>query len=230
MNLRYSHILRDAALNDLDELMPNDTPAESATNRTTLSNVISCLSDYDPDALPVPDAQTIIRQFIQPINAVEKVAIRSALDRVLAADIISPINVPSHDNSAMDGYAFRGSDLHKEQDLQLKIVGTAYAGRAYEGSVGSGECVRIMTGAVMPAECDTVIPQEFTRDESEQGVSIPAGVVRTGDNRRLKGEDLAIGTAKRSHPASGRSRPAGLPRHRRSTGTTPFARRFLLDR
>jgi len=114
MNLRYSHLLRDAALNDdLDELMPNDTPAESSDKRTTLSNVISCLSDYDPDALPVSDAQTIIRQFIQPINAIEKVAIRSALDRVLAADIVSPINVPSHDNSAMDGYAFRGSDLQK---------------------------------------------------------------------------------------------------------------------
>lgn len=194
MNLRYSHILRDAALTDLDDLMPNDTPAASSDQRTTLSNVISCLSDYDPDALPVPDAQTIIRQFIQPINAIEKVAIRSALDRVLAADIVSPINVPSHDNSAMDGYALRGSELQQGQDLQLKIVGTAFAGRAYEGTVGNGECVRIMTGAVMPVECDTVIPQEFTRDESETGVTIPAGTVRPGDNRRLKGEDLAAGT------------------------------------
>ncbi len=82
-------------------------------SNTTLSNVISCLSDYDPDALPVPAAQDIIRQFITPINAIEKVALRSALDRVLAADIVSPINVPSHDNSAMDGYALRGSDLKK---------------------------------------------------------------------------------------------------------------------
>ena len=194
MNLRYSHILRDAALTDLDDLMPNDTPAASSDQPTTLSNVISCLSDYDPDALPVPDAQTIIRQFIQPINAIEKVAIRSALDRVLAADIVSPINVPSHDNSAMDGYALRGSELQQGQDLQLKIVGTAFAGRAYEGTVGNGECVRIMTGAVMPVECDTVIPQEFTRDESETGVTVPAGTVRPGDNRRLKGEDLAAGT------------------------------------
>lgn len=194
MNLRYSHILRDAALTDLDDLMPNDTPAASSDQGTTLSNVISCLSDYDPDALPVPDAQTIIRQFIQPINAIEKVAIRSALDRVLAADIVSPINVPSHDNSAMDGYALRGSELQQGQDLQLKIVGTAFAGRAYEGTVGNGECVRIMTGAVMPVECDTVIPQEFTRDESETGVTVPAGTVRPGDNRRLKGEDLAAGT------------------------------------
>jgi molybdopterin molybdotransferase len=163
-------------------------------SEATLSSVISCLSDYDPDALPVPDAQNIIRQFIQPIHAVEKIAIRSALDRVLASDIVSPINVPSHDNSAMDGYALRGSDLNKDKDVPLKVIGTAFAGRAFEGSVASGECVRIMTGAVMPDACDTVIPQEFTRDESASAIKIPAGSVKVGDNRRFKGEDLAIGT------------------------------------
>ncbi|HTH43537.1 MAG TPA: gephyrin-like molybdotransferase Glp [Oxalicibacterium sp.] len=165
------------------------TPSSAAT----LSSVISCLSDYDPDALPVADAQNIIRQFVQPIQAIEKVAIRSALDRVLAADIVSPINVPSHDNSAMDGYALRGSDLGQD-DRAFKIVATAYAGRAYDGKVNQGECVRIMTGAVMPDGCDTVIPQEFTRDENESSVTVPAGAVKSGDNRRLKGEDLAIGT------------------------------------
>ncbi len=164
MNLRYSHILRDTNLLDDDDPMSNDV--DSALNSAvssdtkpagnTLSSVISCLSDYDPDALPVADAQAIIRQLIQPINAVEKIALRSALDRVLAADIVSPINVPSHDNSAMDGYALYGNDLSKDQDLKLKVIGTAYAGRAYDGAVNSGECVRIMTGAVMPAQCDTV--------------------------------------------------------------------------
>lgn len=190
MNLRNARFLRDSDLSALDDDMDND----SASPRTTLAGVISCLSDYDPDALPVKDAQTIIRQFIAPVSAVEKVAIRSALDRVLAADIVSPINVPAHDNSAMDGYALHGADLKADQDLKLKIVGTAYAGRAFDGRVGSGECVRIMTGAVMPEGCDTVIPQEFTRDESESGVTVPAGSVRAGDNRRLKGEDLALGT------------------------------------
>ena len=193
MNLRSSRFLLDSALTDLDDIMSNDSAALPDSSRATLAGVISCLSDYDPDALPVQDAQAIIRQFVQPVSAVEKVAIRSALDRVLAADIVSPINVPAHDNSAMDGYALRGSEL-KDSDLHLNIVGTAYAGRAYDGKVGSGECVRIMTGAVMPAECDTVIPQEFTRDENETGITIPAGSVRSGDNRRLKGEDLAAGT------------------------------------
>ncbi len=160
----------------------------------SLFNIVSCLSDYDPDALPVADAQRIIAEFITPLQVVEKIALRSALGRVLASDIISPINVPSHDNSAMDGYALRGTDL-VDQALTLQIVGTAFAGRAFEGSVGIGQCIRIMTGAIMPPHCDTVIPQEFTVDASEQQVTIPAGSVRPGDNRRLAGEDLQVGTA-----------------------------------
>ena len=119
-------------------------------NNPTLSDVVSCLSDYDPNALPVAQAQHIIREFITPIHAIEKVALRSALNRVLAADIVSPINVPAHDNSAMDGFALRSSDLRADAALTFKVVGTSYAGRAYDGVVADGECVRIMTGAVMP--------------------------------------------------------------------------------
>lgn len=160
-----------------------------------LSNVVSCLSDYDPNALQVAHAQRIIGSFVQPIAAVEKIAIRAALGRVLAADIISPIDVPSHDNSAMDGYALRGSDLVANTALTLRIIGTAYAGRAFDGTVGRGECVRIMTGGVIPNGCDTVVPQEFTQDTSNASVTLPANVVKAGDNRRLKGEDLAAGQA-----------------------------------
>lgn len=162
---------------------------------TTLSDVISCLSDYDPDALPVERAQQIIRDFITPIHAVEKLALRSALGRVLAEDIISGIDVPQHDNSAMDGYAFSGAALDPSRDLRLKIVATIHAGGRHEGKVGAGECVRIMTGAPMPDGCDTVVPQEFTRDAGPEGVTVPAGAVRTGDNRRLRGEDLKSGSA-----------------------------------
>ncbi|MEO8408379.1 MAG: molybdopterin molybdenumtransferase MoeA, partial [Oxalobacteraceae bacterium] len=90
------------------------------TNRA-LSDVVSDLIDYDPNALPVAQAQQIIRSFIQPVNAIEKVAIRAALDRVLAADIVSPIDVPAHDNSAMDGFALRGSDLVADAALTLRI-------------------------------------------------------------------------------------------------------------
>lgn len=163
--------------------------------KRALSDAVSCLSDYDPNALPVALAQQIIGSFIEPVNAIEKVAIRAALGRVLATDIVSPINVPAHDNSAMDGYALRGIDLVADTDLTLRIIGTAYAGRVFDGAVSSGECVRIMTGGVMPIGCDTVVPQEFTRDARDNSITLPAGVVRVGDNRRLKGEDLAAGQA-----------------------------------
>src|ERR1035437_5773780 len=159
----------------------------------TLSEIVSCLSDYDPNALPVAQAHQIIRRFIIPLEATETVEIRLALDRVLATDIISPIDVPSHDNSAMDGYALRGSDLKPDATITLTIVGTTYAGRSFTGTVAGGECVRIMTGGVMPARCDTVIPQEFIQGVSDTSVTILAGAVKTGDNRRLQGEDLKAG-------------------------------------
>jgi molybdopterin molybdotransferase len=162
---------------------------------THITDVIGCLSDYDPDALPVAQAQHIIRQVIHPIKAVEKVALRSALGRVLANDIVSAINVPSHDNSAMDGYALHGTDLDANSACTLRIVGTAFAGRPFEGSVQRGECVNIMTGAIMPDGCDSVVPLEFTHPIDELHVTIPMGAIKPGDNRRLRGEDLHIGSA-----------------------------------
>jgi len=159
----------------------------------TLKQIASCVAGYDPNALPVAQAQEFIARLVPRMGAVERVALRSALGRVLARDIVSPIDVPSHDNSAMDGYALRGSDLARDGDTVLAIAGTGFAGQAFAGAVPAGHCVRIMTGAVMPAGLDTVVPQEFTRAEGELAVRIPAGAVRSGDNRRLKGEDLARG-------------------------------------
>ena len=141
------------------------------------------------------------------VEAVETVAIRSALGRVLAQDIVSTIDVPSHDNSAMDGYAMRGSDLLVDAPTALDIAGTGYAGDRFEGEVLAGQCLRIMTGAVMPVGLDTVVPQEFA--EAKDGkVTIPPGVVRPGDNRRLAGEDLARGEA--ALRAGRRLRPADI--------------------
>ena len=159
----------------------------------SLSDIVSCVSGYDPDAMSVPQAQKIIHDFVQPIASVEQVAIRSALDRTLATDIVSTIDVPANDNSAMDGYALRGGDLADGKTLDLRIVGSIHAGQRFDGAVARGECVRIMTGAAMPAECDTVIPQEFTENAGDASVTIPAGRVRRGDNRRLRGEDLRDG-------------------------------------
>src|SRR5690606_16845909 len=100
------------------------------------------------------------------LTATESIPLRSALGRVLAHDVISHINVPAHDNSAMDGYALRGTDLADDADTILRVVGSGFAGNEFRGSVGTGEAVRIMTGAVMPAGLDTVVPQELARAEA----------------------------------------------------------------
>src|SRR2546428_930328 len=157
----------------------------------TLKEIISCTSDYDPDALPVAKANEVIRSFVKPVSGVEKLPIRSALGRVLARDIVSPIDVPSHDNSAMDGYAVRNDDLGMHMPATLTEIGTAYAGREFRGEVGRGECVRVMTGAVMPKNTDTVVIQEAVTVDGNR-ISIPPGQ-EPGQNRRLAGEDLQKG-------------------------------------
>lgn len=163
------------------------------TKFRSLNEVAGCLAGYDPDALPIPVARQLVRDFVTPVHAIEKLALRSALGRVLATDVVSPVNVPAHDNSAMDGYAVRGADLPDAGSVELSVVGVAYAGQPHAQPVRPGECVRIMTGAIMPDGADTVIPQEFIRDATAEAISVPAGVVRPYDNRRLKGEDLAAG-------------------------------------
>jgi molybdopterin molybdotransferase len=177
------------------------------TNQT-LEQIASCVAGYDPNALPVAQAQEFIARLVPRVAAVESVALRSALGRVLARDIVAPIDVPAHDNSAMDGYALRGSDLAAQGDSVLRVAGTGFAGQSFSGTVPPAHCVRIMTGAVMPPGLDTVVPQEFTKSEGSDVVRIPAGAVRSGDNRRLKGEDLARGS---SALKAGRAlRPADL--------------------
>ena len=148
----------------------------------------------------------MIRAFVVPITGHEQVAIRAALGRVLAQDIISPINVPAHDNSAMDGWAVRGSDLPKAGTATLEEIGAALAGKEFTGKVSKGECVRITTGAVMPHGCDTVIPLEIVTAKGRH-VTIPAGQA-AGANRRLAGEDLQKG--KPALDAGKRIRPAEL--------------------
>ena len=158
---------------------------------TKLSEIISCTSDYDPDALPVAKANEVIRSFVKPVSGVEKLPVRAALGRVLARDIVSPIDVPSHDNSAMDGYAVRSDDLQAAEAVTLIEIGTAYAGKEFRGEVQAGQCVRVMTGAVMPKNTDAVVIQEAVTTEGRR-VTVPPGQER-GQNRRLAGEDLAKG-------------------------------------
>ena len=161
----------------------------------SLQQIASCVAGYDPNALPVVKASEFIARLVPRVQAVESLAIRSALGRVLARDLVSGIDVPSHDNSAMDGYALRSVDLLGAADTLIEVAGTAYAGTPFGDTVPIGQGVRIMTGAVMPDGLDTVVPQEFTRTEADGRIRIPQGSVKPGDNRRLRGEDLARGEA-----------------------------------
>ncbi|MBX3637545.1 MAG: molybdopterin molybdotransferase MoeA [Rubrivivax sp.] len=142
--------------------------------------------------ISVADARATIAAALRPLSQHETVPLADALGRVLAADVVSPIDVPAHDNSAMDGWAFDGGALSADAPLVLTEVATVFAGAPLAGRVKLGQCVRIMTGAVMPAGADTVVPLELARAEGAS-VQVPAGVVRAGDNLRRRGEDLARG-------------------------------------
>ena len=158
----------------------------------TLEEVVASLQGYDPQALRADMALQFLRSLVTPIAGTQSVELKAALGRVLAEDVVSPINVPAHDNSAMDGYAFRGALLQADTPLSLEIAGTAFAGKAWSGGMGSTQCLKIMTGAVMPEGLDTVVPQELVQ-ASATHITVPAGALQQGDNRRFKGEDLCQG-------------------------------------
>ena len=146
------------------------------------------MDDYDPNSMPVEKARQFIKQYLDPVAETETVTLHQSLGRVITHDIQSPANVPNYDNSAMDGYAFNSQDLNT---AQLKVIGTAFAGKAFNGSVTSGECVRIMTGAVMPQGTDTVAMQEkvLRNGDSIQFTEAP----KPRANVRYAGEDLQQG-------------------------------------
>ncbi len=142
-------------------------------------------------ALTVEQARQRIMAAVEPVAGVEKIALRSALGRILAEDVYSPIDVPAHTNSAVDGYALIQADLPADGAVSLRAIGTSWAGRPFSGRVRSGECVRIMTGAALPAGADTVAMQEHVQVEND-AIRIGPGL-QPGDNVRAAGEDLAQG-------------------------------------
>ena len=159
-------------------------------NKTTLSKLAtdpSCMDDYDPNAMSVSQARQFVAQFLMPVTEIESINTMQALGRVLASDIVSPHNVPNYNNSAMDGYAFKYSVGAKI----IKIVGSAFAGKPFAGSIQAGECVKIMTGAVIPKNADTVVMQEKIAIKSDCITLLEAP--QQGANVRLAGEDLSIG-------------------------------------
>ena len=160
----------------------------------SLADIAAALQGYDPKALSADTVGRFLHAMVTTPEQTEEVGVFDALGRVLAQDVISPLSVPPHDNSAMDGYAFSGDQLRNDTDLTLTSVATVMAGKAWRGEVKGGQCVRIMTGAIMPDGLDTVAPQEFCQVQGMQ-VTIPKGVLKPGDNRRLLGEDLMQGQA-----------------------------------
>jgi molybdopterin molybdotransferase len=156
----------------------------------SLIDTVSCLDGYDPNALRVDKARQAILSCLSPLQEAQTVKVHDALGRVLAQEIVPQINVPAHDNTAMDGYAVRFSDLGAA-DTRLEELGTALAGRPFKGAVGPGRCVRVMTGAVMPEGTDTVVIQEIVKTEGK-AVVIPPGQ-KAKQNVRYAGEDLKVG-------------------------------------
>ncbi len=151
----------------------------------------SCMDDYDPSSMDAQIAQQHILHSINSITETEVVPIREALHRVVAEDIRSTINVPSHTNSAMDGYAIKSSDIPSKETKQFKLIGTAWAGRPFRNNVDDNECVRIMTGAVMPANTDTVVMQEHVQ-VNDNLITID-NKQQANQNVRQAGEDIAEG-------------------------------------
>ncbi len=166
----------------------------------SIDDIAAALQGYDPQALSVNQVNAFLHELVQPVSANDSqdVYLFDALGRVSAQDVISPISVPAHNNSAMDGFAFDAAQLQADQPLTLRVVGTALAGKAWQGKVNAGECLKIMTGAILPDGLDTIAPQEFCQVDSAHDVTtvtIPPNILKAGDNRRLMGEDLMQGHA-----------------------------------
>lgn len=164
--------------------------AACITQLTQLIESPDCESDYDPNSMSVDAAKAYILQFLTPLQDTETLTLTEGLGRVLAADILAPANVPNYDNSAMDGFAFHSSVLSHEE-IKLNIVGTVLAGNTEQLSINSGECIRIMTGGMMPTGADTVVMQERTSVSGETLLITDAP--RPKANVRYAGEDLTEG-------------------------------------
>jgi molybdopterin molybdotransferase len=151
----------------------------------------TCMDDFDPNSLPAEQALQRIRETVPVIGKTQTLAIRDALDKVLAQNVTSPINVPSYTNSAMDGYAIRSIDLASNADKRFSLAGTVMAGAPLDRETQANECVRIMTGGKMPSGTDTVVMQEHVTREND--TIVVNRDVQPGQNVRHAGEDIKQG-------------------------------------
>lgn len=152
-----------------------------------------CCADNTGSLLSVEQGRTRILDAVQGIRSTEQLSLRSALHRVLARAVVSGIDVPPFDNSAMDGYAICSTDCHPDKKISLSVIGESFAGLPFTGRVNQGECVRIMTGAVMPEGADAVVMQEHVTRRDECIELGPENSMRAGQNVRYAGEDTHCG-------------------------------------
>lgn len=158
----------------------------------TIATDPSCMDDFDAGSVSTDEATRRIRSSITPLDSLERLNIRAALGRVLGQDVRSPLDVPGHTNSAMDGYAVAGASLPADGTRELTVTGSSFAGHPFQGVVGTEQCARIMTGAVMPEGTDTVVMQEHAERISEDRIRIDDRN-KPGQHVRQAGEDIRRG-------------------------------------
>jgi len=157
-----------------------------------ISSAPGCADPFDPSSISLAEALDKIRQRVRPVLACERLPIRECLGRVNNEAVKSPHNVPPLPNSAMDGYAVAIASLEQDAITELDEIGTAYAGAPFDGSCGPGQCVRIMTGALIPDGTDAVVMQEQAEQSDSGKIRIDAQH-RVGENIRQAGEDVQQG-------------------------------------
>ncbi len=138
------------------------------------------------------EASAILAARAKTLTSAERIALRGAAGRILAADIVALRNVPPHDNAAVDGYAVSHADLNATDDTRLPLRGRSAAGHPMLEPFASGTAARVFTGAAMPAGADTVFMQEDATLDGDH-VVLPPGL-KFGANRRKAGEDIAAGS------------------------------------
>ena len=152
----------------------------------------SCSDPFEEDMISLSEALTRIEARMVPVHACERLPIRQCLNRVNNEAVKSPLNVPPLPNSAMDGYAIAIDSLVADSIVELEVIGSAYAGTPFRQDCGAGQCVRIMTGALIPAGTDTVVMQEQVQVGEDNRIRIDSDH-RGGENIRLAGEDVQQG-------------------------------------
>jgi molybdopterin molybdotransferase len=158
----------------------------------TIDNKPNC-NDASEAAMTVDEAVQKILQPISPLPSFTQLNLRQCQNRILFEDIYSPFDVPGHNNSAMDGYALASRDLPAAGTKSFCVIGTAFAGKPFNGEIQAGECVRIMTGAIVPAQADAIVIQEEVNVIDKQTIEVGDGH-RQHQNIRFCGEDIKQGS------------------------------------